>query len=54
VVIRTHFKQWQAKSVFHCHIPHEHTGMMQNFLIMPPGEGHGRARPLATGIRRNP
>ena len=38
VVIRMRFKQWLGKSVFHCHIlPHEDTGMMQNFLILPPG-----------------
>ena len=35
-VIRMRFKQWTGKSVFHCHIlPHEDTGMMQNFLILP-------------------
>ena len=34
VTIRMHFKQWAGKSVYHCHIlPHEDTGMMQNFLI---------------------
>jgi FtsP/CotA-like multicopper oxidase with cupredoxin domain len=34
VVIRMRFKEWLGKSVFHCHIlPHEDTGMMQNFLI---------------------
>ena len=34
-VIRMRFKQWVGKSVFHCHIlPHEDTGMMQNFLIV--------------------
>jgi suppressor of ftsI len=33
-VIRTKFKQFTGKSVLHCHIlPHEDTGMMQNFLI---------------------
>ncbi len=43
VVIRTKFKQWTGKSVFHCHIlPHEDTGMMQNFLIFPPSEGRMR------------
>ena len=32
------FKEWQGKSVFHCHIlPHEDTGMMQNFLIKVRG-----------------
>lgn len=37
VVIRTKFKQWVGKSVLHCHIlPHEDTGMMQNFLIKRP------------------
>jgi FtsP/CotA-like multicopper oxidase with cupredoxin domain len=40
VVIRTKFEQWLGKSVFHCHIlPHEDTGMMQNFLIVDPGGG---------------
>lgn len=35
-VIRMRFKDWTGKSVFHCHIlPHEETGMMQNFLILP-------------------
>ena len=34
VVIRMRFRQWPGKSVYHCHIlPHEDTGMMQNFLI---------------------
>lgn len=34
VVIRTRFREWAGKSVYHCHIlPHEDTGMMQNFLI---------------------
>lgn len=34
VVIRTRFREWTGKSVFHCHIlPHEDTGMMKNFLI---------------------
>ena len=34
VVIRMKFKTWVGKSVYHCHIlPHEDTGMMQNFLI---------------------
>jgi suppressor of ftsI len=34
VVIRMRFKEFIGKSVFHCHIlPHEDTGMMQNFLI---------------------
>jgi FtsP/CotA-like multicopper oxidase with cupredoxin domain len=35
VVIRMKFLQWKGKSVFHCHIlPHEDTGMMENFLIV--------------------
>ncbi|HEU4688923.1 MAG TPA: multicopper oxidase domain-containing protein [Vicinamibacterales bacterium] len=35
VTIRMHFKQWKGKTVYHCHIlPHEDTGMMQNFLIV--------------------
>jgi len=34
VTVRMHFKQWTGKTVYHCHIlPHEDTGMMQNFLI---------------------
>jgi len=42
VVIRMRFKEWLGKSVFHCHIlPHEDTGMMQNFLI------HKGAVPMA-------
>ena len=40
VVIRMKFNQWKGKSVFHCHIlPHEDTGMMQNFLIAGPTGG---------------
>ncbi len=39
VVIRQRCKQHVGKSVFHCHIlPHEDTGMMSNFLILPPGD----------------
>jgi suppressor of ftsI len=35
VVIRMKFKEYTGKSVFHCHIlPHEDTGMMENFLIV--------------------
>lgn len=35
VVIRMRFKEFSGKSVFHCHIlPHEDTGMMENFLIL--------------------
>lgn len=34
VVIRMKFKEFRGKAVYHCHIlPHEDTGMMQNFLI---------------------
>ena len=34
VTLRLHFKEFTGKSVYHCHIlPHEDTGMMQNFLI---------------------
>jgi hypothetical protein len=33
-LIRMRFKEFIGKSVFHCRIlPHEDTGMMQNFLI---------------------
>jgi suppressor of ftsI len=57
VVIRMRFKEFVGKSVFHCHIlPHEDTGMMQNFLIkrrdqpFPPSifqpPMHPRLRPL--------
>ena len=36
VVIRMRFRSFTGKSVYHCHIlPHEDTGMMQNFLIVP-------------------
>ena len=42
VVMRMRFLGWPGKTVFHCHIlPHEDTGMMQNFLIVDPGgAGH--------------
>ncbi len=34
VVIRMKFQEFKGKAVYHCHIlPHEDTGMMQNFLI---------------------
>jgi len=57
VVIRMRFKEYVGKSVFHCHIlPHEDTGMMQNFLIKKRGQPfppsifeppmHPRLRPL--------
>ena len=56
------FKEFLGKSVFHCHIlPHEDTGMMQNFLIkkrdqpFPPSvfaqPMHPRLRPL---LKMNP
>jgi FtsP/CotA-like multicopper oxidase with cupredoxin domain len=32
--MRVRFKQWQGKSVYHCHIlAHEDTAMIANFLI---------------------
>jgi FtsP/CotA-like multicopper oxidase with cupredoxin domain len=35
------FKEFAGKAVYHCHIlPHEDTGMMQNFLILPKGGHH--------------
>ncbi len=57
VIIRMRFKEFLGKSVFHCHIlPHEDTGMMQNFLIKKRGTPmpsaifdppmHQRRRPL--------
>ena len=47
VVIRMRFKEWEGKSVFHCHIlPHEDTGMMQNFLIRRAGRHQGEGRTL--------
>ncbi len=37
------FKEYVGKSVYHCHIlPHEDTGMMQNFLIVDPKKGASR------------
>ncbi len=49
VVIRMKFKEFIGKSVFHCHIlPHEDTGMMQNFLIKKPGE------PVPVALNRAP
>lgn len=46
-VIRMRFKQWTGKSVFHCHIlPHEDTGMMQNFLILPMSPQHHHQRTI--------
>ena len=39
VVVRMRFKEYVGKAVYHCHIlPHEDTGMMQNFLIINPSE----------------
>lgn len=41
VVVRMAFKEFAGKAVYHCHIlPHEDTGMMQNFLILPKGGHH--------------
>ena len=41
VIIRMRFREWQGKAVYHCHIlPHEDTGMMQNFLIAEPDGRH--------------
>jgi FtsP/CotA-like multicopper oxidase with cupredoxin domain len=49
-VIRTKFKEWTGKSVYHCHIlPHEDTGMMGNFLIVPSGAGTGHHPPRTKG-----
>ena len=43
VVVRMRFKEYVGKSVYHCHIlPHEDTGMMQNFLIVDPKKGASR------------
>jgi suppressor of ftsI len=64
VVIRIRFKEFIGKSVFHCHIlPHEDTGMMQNFLIKKRGQPfppsvfdppmHPRLRPLLKMIPAN-
>lgn len=40
VTLRQRFREWTGKSVYHCHIlPHEDTGMMQNFLILPASAG---------------
>ncbi len=34
VTIRTRFKTWKGKSVYHCHVlPHEDSAMIKNFLI---------------------
>jgi FtsP/CotA-like multicopper oxidase with cupredoxin domain len=42
VVVRMRFKQYTGKAVYHCHIlPHEDTGMMQNFLIVDPKDKSG-------------
>jgi FtsP/CotA-like multicopper oxidase with cupredoxin domain len=42
VVVRMRFKQYAGKAVYHCHIlPHEDTGMMQNFLIVDPKDRSG-------------
>ena len=58
VVIRMKFKEFIGKSVFHCHIlPHEDTGMMQNFLIRRRGEPIPLAlgaAPMQPQVRRLP
>jgi len=42
VTMRTKFKQFVGKAVYHCHIlPHEDTGMMANFLIVPRHSARG-------------
>lgn len=47
-VIRMRFKQWTGKAVFHCHIlPHEDTGMMQNFVILPEMPMHRHERSIS-------
>jgi len=34
ITIRTRFKTWKGKSVYHCHVlPHEDSAMIKNFLI---------------------
>ena len=53
-VIRMRFKQWTGKSVFHCHIlPHEDTGMMQNFLILPQTPKHHHERTIESLDKKN-
>ena len=47
-VIRTKFKTWTGKAVYHCHIlPHEDTGMMGNFLITSPSTAGAHHPPAA-------
>lgn len=42
--IRQRYRQWLGKAVFHCHIlPHEDTGMMQNFLIVADKDHMGHS-----------
>lgn len=53
-VIRMRFKEWTGKSVFHCHIlPHEDTGMMQNFLILPEHPKHHHQRTIQSLGEKN-
>ncbi|HEY1213426.1 MAG TPA: multicopper oxidase family protein [Bryobacteraceae bacterium] len=53
-VIRMRFKEWTGKSVFHCHIlPHEDTGMMQNFLILPEHPKHHHQRTIESLGEKN-
>jgi len=34
ITMRTRFKTWKGKSVYHCHVlPHEDSAMIKNFLI---------------------
>jgi FtsP/CotA-like multicopper oxidase with cupredoxin domain len=34
ITVRTRFKTWKGKSVYHCHVlPHEDSAMIKNFLI---------------------
>lgn len=45
VTIRQRYREWTGKAVFHCHIlPHEDTGMMQNFTILDPAQMPGHHR----------
>jgi suppressor of ftsI len=53
-VIRLRFKEWTGKAVFHCHIlPHEDTGMMQNFLIATKMPVHHHERSIQSLEEKN-
>ena len=53
-VIRMRFKEWTGKAVFHCHIlPHEDTGMMQNFLIATKMPVHHHERSIQSLEEKN-